>query len=180
MRRFAMLLSVIVVILAGVVVVEIQSVTLAQEATPAGEVDAMMPEGLSFESLGYGVATTLPSAPADLSLFRLGLESGATFEFDPNDPSVALAYVESGVVTFAVEAPMTVLRTEEETETIAEIAPGVEFTLSAGQSAVFPPNVVGMARNAGNDPVSLLVANIAPLEDMMPESEANQASTPAP
>ncbi len=39
----------------------------------------MIPEGLAFEALGYGVAESLPEVPADLALLRFELEPGASF-----------------------------------------------------------------------------------------------------
>ena len=182
MGRSSAFLSAVGVAILGIVALSAQPSTVAQEATPSTE--EMMPEGLAFEALGYGVAETLPEVPADLALFRFGLEPGASFQFDPNDPSVALAYVESGEATFTVESPITILRAAgagtpfpEETE---EVAAGTQFTLSAGDSAVFPPNVVGELRNNGTDAVSLLVANIAPLEEMMTDGTSDQGATPTP
>jgi quercetin dioxygenase-like cupin family protein len=182
MRRFGVFLSAVGVVIVGIVALSAQPSTVAQEATPSAE--EMMPEGLAFEALGYGVAETLPEAPVDLALFRFGLEPGASFQFDPNDPSVALAYVESGEATFTVESPITILRAAgagtpfpEETE---EVAAGMPFTLSAGDSAVFPPNVVGELGNNGTDAVTLLVANIAPLDAMMTDGTTNPGATPTP
>ena len=107
MRRFSVCLSAVGVVILGIAALSAQPPAVAQKATPVTE---EMPEGLAFEALGYGVAETLPEVPADLALFRFGLEPGASFQFDPNDPSVALAYVESGEATFTVETPITILR----------------------------------------------------------------------
>jgi quercetin dioxygenase-like cupin family protein len=125
--------------------------------------------------LAYGIAETLPATPADLALFRFGIEPGVTFPFDPNDPSVALAYVESGSATFSIDAPASVLRAASEAtsfpEATEEFAAGEEFTLEEGDSVIVPPNVSGEVRNDGDEPLTLLVANIAPLEEAMPEGE---------
>ena len=181
MRRFAVLLSVVVVMLVGVVAFGIRPVVMAQEATPAAE-DELIPEGITFdEILGYGVAETLPAAPAEIALFRIGFEPGATFPFDPGDPSVALAFVESGAITFTVASPITVLRAAGEGEAFPreteDMPAGTEFTLHTGDSAVLPPHVEGEARNDGGDVALVLVANIGPLTG---PGEADQAATPAP
>ena len=169
MRRFAVPIPVLAVALLGLLAAGRPGAgTVAQEATPAAEEEFELPEGVSFEALGYGTAEALPPAPAEFVLFRFGLEPGASFDLDPGDPSLALAYVEAGALTVRVDAPMTVLRAAgagtpfpEETE---EVAAGTEFTLEAGDSALFPPHVAGVVRNDGAEPVAVLVANVGPLE----------------
>lgn len=154
MRRFAVPIMAVALVLLGLMTATGVR-TVAQEATPAAGDDGMMMEGITFEVLGYGTAAELPAAPAELQLFRLRLEPGATFPFDPADPSTGMAFVEAGAVTINVASPMTVLRAAaagnpfpEETE---EIAAGTEFTLNLGDSAVFPPHVEGEARNDGSE-----------------------------
>ena len=174
MRRVPILVSLFAVILVGLVVgAGFAGGAFAQEGTPAAEEE--IPEGVTFEPLGFGAADELPAPPADLFLFRIGLEPDASFPLDPEDPSVALVYVESGEVTFEVDAPITVLRAagpgtpfpmEQE-----EFAAGTAFALSAGDSAVVPPRVAGEARNEGSEPVAVLVANVGPLEGENGEGE---------
>ena len=97
------------------------------------------------------------------------------------EASAALAYVEEGVLTFAMEGPMTVLRAAgagtpfpTETETFAA---GEAFELAAGDSAAFPAGVAGEVRNEGDEPVTVLVADVGP-----PPGQAGtpQAGTPVP
>jgi len=179
MRRFQVIVSLLAVLAAAVAGgTRLGSDAVAQEGTPAAEEG--IPEGVSFAGLAYIVAEELPPAPAEMALFRIGLEPGAAFPLDPGDPSVALAYVETGSVTFAVDTPIKVLRAagagtpfpvEQE-----EVAAGVEFTLAAGDSALFPPRTEGEARNEGSGSASVLVANVWPTG----EGEAGATGTPAP
>ena len=185
MRRMPVLSSVVAVVLLAVVSLSAQPHAFAQEATPAAE-DEMMPEGLSFEALGYGTSESLPAAPAEFALIRIGLEPGAVLPLDAEDPTVGLVYVESGAVTFNVSAAMTVLHAAGEgtpfpTET-EEMAASADFTVAAGDSFVFPANVGGELRNDGAEPASILVVNLSPpmMGETMDEGAGDQAATPAP
>ncbi len=144
---------------------------------------------MAFAPLAFGTAEELP-APADLILIRFTIDPGAGFPIEEDDPSVALVYVESGAFTVRTEAPIRVTRAatiaafatpgavEEGAEPqLEEIAAGTEFTLEAGDSAVFPPNVPGEVRNDGAEPAVGLVTIIAPPE----EAEGTPAAgTPTP
>ena len=182
MRRFSVLISVLVAVLAGLLVAGRVANTVAQEGTPPAEEEFF--EGLTFEPLGFGTAEELPAAPAEIALFRFGVDPGAGFPIEEDDPTVALVVVESGAVTFRVEAPVRVTRAatiaafatpgaeEGAIPTPEEVAAGTEFTLEAGDSAVFPPNVPGEVRNDGAERAVGLVALIAPPEEA--------AATPVP
>src|SRR5215213_7775029 len=98
MRRLAVVLSVVVVVLFGTIVLHAQSVTRAQEATPTGQ----EMEGLTFEPIGFAQGVTLPS-PADLLAARAGFEPGAGFPLEASDPEGAFVIVESGALTVRVE-----------------------------------------------------------------------------
>ena len=115
-----------------------------------------------------------------LFLGRVGFEPGAGFDLDP-ESTLALVYVEEGALTFVVEGPITVLRAAGEgtpfpveTETVAA---GEEFVLEAGDSAVFPAGVAGEVRNEGDEPASVLVADVGPARGG--EEDAAAAGTPA-
>ena len=163
---------------------------LTQEGTPPPEEEFELPEGVSFEALGYGAVAELPAAPAELSLFRFGFEPGAGFDLD-EEASVAFVYVEAGVLTFTMEGPMTVLRAAGagtpfpvETETFAA---GEAFELAAGDSAVFPAGVAGEVRNEGDEPVSVLSADVGPTQGQVgtpdaatPEASPAREGTPGP
>ena len=179
MRRMTVVLSVVAVLLLGGWAVTVQPGVIAQDATPAGD-EFELPEGITFEPLGYGIAETLPAAPGDFILFRFGIEPGVTFDFEANDPSVSLAYVESGSATFNFDAPATILRAAAEgtpfPEATEDVTAGTDFTLEVGDSVVVPPNVTGGVRNDGDEPVSLLVASIAPLPEGMAEGESAEGT----
>ena len=79
-------------------------------------------------------------------------------------------------LTFRVEAPMSVARgaragTPVPTEA-EEIAAGTEFTMSEGDSALFPPNASGEVRNDGADDAVAWVTNVALF--------SSEAATPTP
>ena len=181
MPRISVLVSVVAVGLLGLLLAtQPAATTAAQEGTPPAEEEFELPEGVSFEGLGYGTTEELPAAPADLSLFRFGLEPGASFDLDP-EASVALVYVEEGALTFVVDDEITVLRAAgegtpfpEETETVAA---GEEFVLEEGDSAVFPAGGGGEVRNDGDEPARVLVADVFPAQGG--EEGAAAEGTPA-
>ena len=176
MPRFVAPIAVVALVLVGLLVAgRGDPLALAQEGTPPAEEEFELPEGVAFIPLGYGTAEKLPAAPADLLLARFTLEPGAGFDLDANDPSVALVYVEAGTLTVQVDAPIRVTRaaalaafaTPEAMATPPapeEVAAGTAFTLAAGDSAVFPPNVAGEVRNEGAEGVAGLVALVEPRE----------------
>ena len=183
MRRFAVLLSVIPIVLLAIMAMSAQPHAIAQEATPTAE-EEFFPEGISFEMLGYGATETLPATPAEIAMFRFVFEPGAAFPLGPNDPSMTISYVESGTLTFLVnESPVTILRAAGMgtpfPEEMEDVEAGVEFTLAVGDSVIVTPNVTGEVRNDGSEPATVLVTLIAPLMGGM-DGEADQAATPAP
>ena len=170
MRRFSVLVPLFAILLAGLVVAagRLPAVAQQQDADNAGTPAAedFIPEGVTFEALGFGSAEALQEAPGEVALFRIGVEPGAFFPIDPGDPALALVYLENGTVTINVDAPIMVLRAAGEgtpfPEEQEEMPAGTEFTLQAGDSAIFPPRVGGEARNEGSEQVSLLVASVGP------------------
>ena len=178
MRRVSPLVPLVAVALLGLLVAARPAAGAAvQEGTPPAE-EEFAPEGVTFEPLGFGTAEELPAAPADLLLARFTIEPGAGFPIEAGDPSVGLAYVESGALTVRVEAPLRVVRAA----TIAafatpgaaeegaipepeEVAAGTEVTLEAGDSVVIPANVAGEVRNDGRERAVALAALVAPPEE---------------
>lgn len=132
----------------------------AQEGTPVSE-DEQQSKRVSFESVGFGVASVLPSAPADVELFRLGIDPGADFPLLEENPSLALIIVESGEVILLADIPITVSHASGGMETIPA---GKELTMEAGDSVTVPPLVAGEVRNDSNEEASMLVVNIFPHE----------------
>lgn len=171
MRRVMVFVSVLAVVLLGGFAVGRLSVAIAaQEATPPAE----ELEGVTFEPLGFGTAEELPAAPADLQLFRVTLDPGASIPAEGGNPTVVLLYVESGSLTIQIEAPLQVTRAAtieafatpgavEEGADLGpeEVAAGTEVTLEAGDSVVLQANVAGELRNDGDEPVVGLGALVA-------------------
>jgi hypothetical protein len=177
MRRSSVLLSVVAVLLLGALALGAKPTVLAQEATPSGE---MEPEGASFEPLGFAQGVELPS-PADLVVARFGLDAGASFPFDPNDPTNTMVVVETGSLTVRVdELAWMITRGAALREMMAapdeegdmsgvmdEVAKGQEATLEAGDAAYIPGSVNGEARNDGQERVEALLFVVGPPEAMM-------------
>ena len=143
----------------------LSSGTQAQDATPPAEQQAGAPEGVSLVTLASGSIEVLAPGTANLALGRIRFVPGATFPFDPSDPSVNLLFMASGTLTFRVEAPMKVARgvepgTPAPTEP-EEIPAGTEFTMSDGDAALFPPNASGEVRNDGDEDATAWVSAVA-------------------
>jgi len=147
----------------------------AQDATPPAQ-QAGAPEGVAPHTLASGTMDILAPGSANLVFGRIRLAPGATLPFDPTDPTVDLVLVSAGTLTFRVEAPMTVERGTKAGTPVATapeaIPAGTEFTLSDGDSAFFPPNVAGEARNDGAEEATAWVVSVALL--------ASEAVTPTP
>lgn len=172
MRRFSVVLSVIVVFLLGIVAFGVRPVAFAQEATPAAE--GFIEEGITFEPLAFATALALPST-GELSISRVSFDPGAGFPIEEGDPSYALAVIESGELTIRQDGPLVVTRAgalgaavgEAEAggafaPTTEEIATGQEVTVQAGDAVLFPPNAAGEIRNDGQERTVVLVAFVGP------------------
>ena len=172
MRRVSAFVSIVALVLLGGVALGVRP-GAAQEATPTG--DEMAP-GVAAAFLAGGPTAELPQRPGFLVLVRLTLEPGAVESADPDDPTFALIYVESGTVTLRAEAALPVARATPGGEFPAEeeLAAGTELILGPGDSFAGPPNVAGELRNDGDTPAVLLAALAVPAEMGAPEG------TPAP
>jgi len=184
MRRFSMLLAVVAVVLLGLVALGAQPRVLAQEATPAA--GTFEEGGVSFEPVAFALGVALPS-PGDLFVARIGMDPGAGFPIEENDPSAGILIVESGTFTVQIEGAVMVTRgaTLGEAMAAAEttgdmsgaseaIAAGEAVMLEAGDAAYIPANVSGEIRNDGDERAVGLAFLVGPPEDMMGEA------TPAP
>lgn len=176
MRRFTTILAVVAVVLLGVAALGAAPRVIAQEATPAGDETE---EGLTYEPVAFVLGVELPS-PADLFVARIGIEPGAGFEIDENDPSTGLCLVEEGTVTIRADAPMTVTRgaTLGEAMMAAEesgdmsgafeaIPAGEEVTLEVGDAGHIPASVNGEIRNDGEERAVCLAFVAGPAMGMM-------------
>ena len=184
MRRFNLVLSVLAVFLLGIVVSRLHPVAFAQEATPATE--GFVEEGIAFEPLAFATALALPST-GELFMARASFEPGTVLPIEEDDPSYALAVVESGELTIRQDGPLVVTRAgafdavmaegaegEAFTPETEEITAGQEVTVQAGDAVLFPPNAAGEIRNDSQERSVVLVAIVGPPADMTGEA------TPAP
>ena len=176
MRRFSVVLSVVVVMLLGIIAVWVQPVAVAQDATPSS--DMQEPAGVTFEPLAITSGVTLPS-PADLITVRLTIDPGAVLPSEASDPTGGMLIVESGTLTLRLDTPLAVSRsgslmaaigTAEATGTFTpteeQIASGEEVTMSVGDVVYIPGSVSGEIRNDGDEPAVAHVVLIGPTEAM--------------
>src|SRR5215211_1109649 len=182
MRRFAVSLSLIVVVVLGVLALHVQPTAVAQKATPAGvEIG-----DVTFEPVALATDIDLPS-PGDLFVARASLDPGGVVPIAESDPALGILLVESGTLTVQVEGPMTVTRgaglgaamataqaTGEFSAVMESVPAGEAVTLAAGDAAYIPANVAGEIRNEGQEPAVRLAFLVLPPEDMTGEA------TPAP
>jgi len=155
MRRLSILVSVVVVLLAGSLAYRgVVPGTIAQEATPAA--GAITPE-----LLGHGLPTAAPGF--DLSLYRVTLGTGAVVP-PHTHPGGSVVYVESGTLAFtSLEGEAYLLRAGTMATPDAEgelLAADTEVMLTAGDALFFPDEHGDDARNAGDEPLVLLLANL--------------------
>ena len=175
MRRFSVFLLLVVVMLLGSVAVQVQPVVVAQEATPAADIE---PEGVTFEALGIASGVALPS-PADLIAVRLTIDPGAVLPSEASDPTGGMLIVESGIVTIRINAPWAIARsgslnaaiaTAEATGTFTpsddQIASDESAIMEPGDVAYLPGSVSGEIRNYGAEPAVALVVLVGPTEAM--------------
>ena len=172
MRRFSVLLSLVVVVLLGTTVLAAQPAAVAQEASPAAGV--FSEGGITFEPLAFATALALPLT-GELTVSRISLEPGSVLPIEEGDPSYALGIVESGELTVVQNDPMTITRAGALGEAVGaseeggafapateEIEAGEEVTLGAGDAGLFPPNASGEIRNDGDEPTVVLVVLVGP------------------
>jgi hypothetical protein len=154
MRRFGLLLSVVVVALLGLGVLGSPTSTRAQEGTPAAE---------SFEFAPGVVGYPLAFAEGQEGpvLYRVTVAPGAILAGGQIDPAISLVSVEAGAVRVTIAAPVAITRGGG-AGTPEIVAAGTEFTAEVGDYFVTPPSVAGEYRNDGQEEVSVLVASILP------------------
>ena len=157
MRRWSLLVSIVVVVLAGSLLsARVIPGTAAQDATPAAQASQQM--------LGLGQLTSVPatssSSPASRS--RPGRPSRPT-----PTPGGAVISVESGSLGWTVlQGETRLLRagTVATPEAQGElVAVDTEVILTAGDALFLPAAHGDDVRNAGDDTLVLLVANLYPV-----------------
>jgi quercetin dioxygenase-like cupin family protein len=138
---------------------------LGQDASPSPGMQA--PEGVTFQFIAYGqLPQNMPPQEA-MSMFRISFKPGAGFPVDKTDPTTALVSVERGTLTVTVDADIVVLdggnMTGQMTQQDFKTMPaGQQFTMTVGDSALFPGNTAGTVSNAGTEDAVILVAQLEP------------------
>ena len=155
MRRVAVLVSLVVVVLAGSLAYgRVAPGIVAQDATPAAG-------GVVAELLGHGLPTAAPGF--DLSLYRVTLGPGGVVP-PHTHPGAGVVYVESGTFGFTpLEGEAWLIRAGVAATPDAQgemLAHGTEVMLTAGDALFFPGEHGDAGRNAGDGPVVLLLANL--------------------
>ena len=168
MRRLSILMLLVIALLTP----HTGAVVAGQEATPAAAADVMLPAGVTAEPLALAATEAIPPPPAAMELIRFTFEPGAMIRLPEQSPSTALVYVESGILTARVGAPISVTRSsvggQQET-----IDAGTGFTAASGDFFIGPAHVAVEARNDGDEPLVLLMAVIEP-------AAASGVATPTP
>jgi quercetin dioxygenase-like cupin family protein len=161
---------------AAILVLTAGGAIAAQSATPEAGTDIALPAGVTVQNLAVGSATPLLPSGASIELVRFTFAPGAVVVLPEASPSLALVYVESGVLSVRIEAPAMLARVAAggspgEPEPISA---GTAFTADQGDSFVGPPHVAVEARNDGSEPLVLLMAVLEPAPAM------TAPATPAP
>ena len=125
--------------------------THAQASTPEAETTGVeVAPGVTFE--------LMPASEDPPSLYRLRFAPGATLAF-VDDPAISLVFVESGALSLELEAAVSDARPEASS---GDEAANTAVDLGQGDYFVLPPLVAGEIRNAGQDPMSIVIAAITP------------------
>lgn len=137
----------------------------APEATP----EVVLTGDITAEETAFGIADTLPSAPASIDLYRIELPPGASIS-DPataTNPGLGAHVIESGTLTLRVDAgDVTVTRAENRATPGAlareVVAAGTAVTLGPGDGFVQMPYARSEVRNDGTEPAVVLGILIFP------------------
>jgi quercetin dioxygenase-like cupin family protein len=157
MRRLPIVVSIVVVVLAGSLLsARVIPGTAAQDATPAAQASQQM--------LGHGLLTSVPGY--ELQLARVTFPPGSTVP-PHTHPGGAVIYVESGSLGWTVlQGETRLLRAGAVATPEAQgelVAVDTEVILTAGDALFLPAAHGDDVRNAGDDTLVLLVANLYPV-----------------
>jgi mannose-6-phosphate isomerase-like protein (cupin superfamily) len=138
---------------------------IGQEASPSPGMQA--PVGITFQFIGYGKLPQNMEPQDAMSMFRILFKPGAGFPVDKTDPTTALVTVEKGTLTVTVDTDIVVLHggamTGQMTQQDFTAMPaGQQFTMTVGDSALFPAYSSGQVSNEGPDDLTILVAQLEP------------------
>ncbi len=164
MRRPALMFWIFAVVSLGLS--GVGATALAQEGTPSPAGFEIAP-GVTAEALAFEPGQEAPA------LYRLTFTPGVVYRVEPA-PEISLVYQEAGELTAALDAPVTITRSGATDAPGEAVTAETEFTLAAGDYAVFPPLVGGEVRNDGQEAASVVVASI------IPSSTASPPASPVP
>jgi hypothetical protein len=94
---------------AGLVLAAGRSIA-AQSATPQAGTGVELPAGITRQDFAMGSATPLLPTGATIELVRFTFAPGAVVVLPEASPSLALVYVEAGVLRVRIDAPVTLTR----------------------------------------------------------------------
>lgn len=146
----------------------------AQEATPG----TVLSEDITAEQTAFGIADTLPPAPASIDLYRIEVPPGASISDQATNPGLGAHVIESGTLTLRIfTGDVTVTRAGNQATPGAlareMVAAGTEVQLGPGDGFVQMPYAGSELRNDGTEPAVFLGVLIFPQAGPM-------AATPAP
>lgn len=141
-------------------------------ALPALAQEAELPEGVTVDVFASAVAGAIPEDADLLLLFRMTLAPGAAYPLAEDEGNLTLVEVERGALTASGDAEMRIARAGAEPGMEETVAADQAFTLDAGDSALFAPDLMGEVRNDGTDEVGLLILEAVPAERMDGEEMA--------
>jgi quercetin dioxygenase-like cupin family protein len=145
----------------------------AQETTPAGEAPPLI-----LESLGSAPS---PDAPGMmLVLLRATLAPGAGLPAHVH-PGQFIVAVESGTAAYSIVSEEGESgRGRFGTPTASEvITPGPEVMLGPGEWIIEEPGIVHTARNAGEEPLVLLISGLVAADEPLVQLAETAMATPA-
>jgi quercetin dioxygenase-like cupin family protein len=155
MRRFAVLLTVVTVVLVGSATVLSQRATFAQEATPA----VIVTGDVTIDQTTFGNTDQLPTGPATIAMARVELPPGASLAYPADNPAFGAYVVESGTVTVNL---MEDFHKTSDGQPHGVVFGGDDAQLEPGDGFFWAPNTEGEIRNDGSEPATLVVVTIVP------------------
>jgi mannose-6-phosphate isomerase-like protein (cupin superfamily) len=164
MRRFAVLISAIGIVLIGLFAVGLTSIGQAQQSTPA----AGGATGVTTEVLGRFPSELAPGHA--LALLRITFAPGGSVA-PHTHPGETVFHLASGALQFTLhEGEAQLVRAVDSTPaaatpTAAAIAVGEEITLSAGDTIYYDAAVLQSERNDGDEDAVVIVSNLRGVDE---------------
>jgi hypothetical protein len=125
----------------------------AQDATPSADQPVEILPGVTMDSV---VMADDQSGPTS---FRLHIDAGASFPIDPGG-GLELVVVEAGTLIVHLNGSIIAGEIGATSPASETVAADTDVSLSAGHFFVLPSAVAGELRNEGDEPVTILVAEV--------------------